>query len=81
MRPRRMSITIKERLSSRLARPLARHTSLEVMDMAKQGMKRIDPRDPKSTQQNHKQNLPRNEAPPVPEIQGKAKQSGKKIDE
>lgn len=49
--------------------------------MAKQGMKRIDPRDPKSTQQNHKQNLPRNEAPPVPEIQGKAKQSGKKIDE
>lgn len=49
--------------------------------MAKQSMKRIDPRDPKRTQQNHKQNLPRNEVEPVPEIQGKAKQSGKKIEE
>ncbi|MDO4349101.1 MAG: hypothetical protein Q4C35_00565 [Eubacteriales bacterium] len=49
--------------------------------MAKQGMKRIDPRDPKRTQQNHKQNLPRNEEAPVPEIQGKAKQSGKKLGE
>ena len=48
--------------------------------MAKQGMKRIDPRDPKPTQQNHKQNLPRNEEPPVAEIQGKAKQSGKKLE-
>ena len=47
--------------------------------MAKQGMKRIDPRDPKRTQWNHKQNLPINEERPVPEIQGKAKQSGKKI--
>ena len=46
--------------------------------MAKQGMKRIDPRDPKKTQENHWQNLPKNEMPPVPEIQGKAKQSGKK---
>lgn len=49
--------------------------------MAKQGMKRIDPRDPKRTQLNHKQNLPRNDVEPVPEIQGKAKQSGKKADE
>lgn len=47
--------------------------------MAKQGMKRIDPRDPKRTQRNHKQNLPKNQVEPVPEIQGKAKQSGKKI--
>lgn len=49
--------------------------------MAKQGMKRIDPRDPKRTQQNHKQNLPLNEEAPVPEIQGKAKQSNQKIEE
>ena len=48
--------------------------------MAKQGMKRIDPRDPKRTQQNHWQNLPRNDVGPVPELQGKAKQSGKPAD-
>lgn len=44
--------------------------------MAKQGMKRIDPRDPKKTQSNHKMNLPKNNVQPVPEIQGFAK-SGK----
>ena len=44
--------------------------------MAKQGMKRIDPRDPQKTQSNHKMNLPKNDVAPVPEIQGKAK-SGK----
>lgn len=44
--------------------------------MAKQGMKRIDPRDPKKTQGNHKMNLPKNDVPPVPELQGKVK-SGK----
>lgn len=43
--------------------------------MAKQGMKRIDPRDPKKTQENHKMNLPKNDAPPVPEIKGKEKHS------
>ena len=48
--------------------------------MAKQGTKRIDPRDPKRTQQNHWQNLPRNDVAPVPELQGKAKQSGKPAD-
>ncbi len=47
--------------------------------MAKQGMKRIDPRDPKRTEENHKQNLPKNEVEPVPEIQGKAKQSESKV--
>lgn len=41
--------------------------------MAKRGMKRIDPRDPKSTQENHKMNLPRNDVEPVKEIKGKAK--------
>ena len=49
--------------------------------MAKQGMKRIDPRNPKGTQRNHKQHLPRNEEAPVPEIQGKARESGEKAGE
>ena len=49
--------------------------------MAKQGMKRINPRDPKRTQRNHKQNLPRNDVQPVPEIQGAAKSGNKKADE
>ena len=66
---------------ARVILPAPRHTTPEVNTMAKQSMKRIDPRDPKRTQQNHKQNLPRNEVEPVPEIQGKAKQSGKKIEE
>ncbi len=43
--------------------------------MAKQGMKRIDPRSPGKTQENHKQNLPKNSVMPVPEIQGKQKHS------
>ena len=46
--------------------------------MAKQGMKRIDPRDPKRTQSNHKMNLPKNDVEPVPEIQGKAKHGNDK---
>lgn len=48
--------------------------------MAKQGMKRINPREPKRTQQNHKQNLPRNDVQPVPEIQGAAKSENKQAD-
>jgi hypothetical protein len=39
--------------------------------MAKQGMKRIDPRNPKPTQKQHRQNLPKNDLPPVPERRGK----------
>jgi len=39
--------------------------------MAKQGMKRIDPRHPKRTQMNHWQNLPKNDVQPVPEHRGK----------
>ena len=38
--------------------------------MAKKGMKRPDPKDYPGKQ---KQNLPKNDQPPVPEIQGKAK--------
>ena len=47
--------------------------------MAKAGMRRPDPGDPKShgTESNKKQNFLKNDAAPVPEIQGKAK-TGKK---
>lgn len=45
--------------------------------MAKAGMRRPDPKEPHGTESNKKQHLQRNDAPPVPEIQGKAK-SGKK---
>ena len=41
--------------------------------MAKKGMKRPDPTDYPGKEKQH---LPKNEQPPVPEIQGKAK-SGK----
>ena len=44
--------------------------------MAKAGMRRPDPREPHGTESNHKTKIPKNEMPPVPEIQGKAK-SGK----
>ncbi|URN96444.1 MAG: hypothetical protein NAG76_09585 [Candidatus Pristimantibacillus lignocellulolyticus] len=44
--------------------------------MAKAGMRRPDPRENISTESNKRQNLPRNDMAPVPEIQGKAK-SGK----
>lgn len=49
----------------------------EVKDMPKAGMRRPDPKDPHGTESNHKTHLPKNEAPPVPEIQGKEKH-GKK---
>ena len=44
--------------------------------MAKAGMRRPDPKEPHGTESNHKTHIPKNEVPPVPEIQGKAK-SGK----
>lgn len=47
--------------------PLARHTRQEVIKLAKQGMKR--------PQRTHTK--PRNQVPPVPELQGKEK-TGKK---
>ncbi|MDD2362007.1 MAG: hypothetical protein PHH84_03480 [Oscillospiraceae bacterium] len=47
--------------------------------MAKQGMKRIDPREPKKTQSNHKMNIPKNDVAPVSEIQGKAKSGKEKV--
>lgn len=39
-------------------------------------MRRPDPKEPHGTESNHKTHFKKNEVPPVPEIQGKAK-SGK----
>ena len=41
--------------------------------MAKAGMRRPNPEEPHGTQSNHKTKIPKNEVPPVPEIQGKEK--------
>ena len=46
---------------------------LEVMIMAKAGMRRPDPKEPHGTESNHKLHIPKNDVKPVPEIQGKAK--------
>ncbi len=45
--------------------------------MAKAGMRRPNPEEPHGTQSRQKQNFPKNEQRPVPEIKGKAR-SGKK---
>lgn len=44
--------------------------------MAKKGMRRPSPKEPHGTESNKIGHFPKNEVPPVPEIQGKAK-SGK----
>ena len=46
--------------------------------MAKAGMRRPDPKAPHGTESNHISHFPKNEAPPVPEIQGKAKHGNAK---
>ena len=46
--------------------------------MAKAGMKRPDPSESHGTESNKKQKHPKNDMPPVPEIQGKAKHGNKK---
>jgi len=46
--------------------------------MAKAGMRRPDPKEPHGTESNHKTHIPKNDFPPVPEIQGKAKTANKK---
>ena len=46
--------------------------------MAKAGMRRPDPKDAHGTESNHKLHIQKNDAPPVPEIQGKAKSGNKK---
>lgn len=48
--------------------------------MAKAGMRRPDPSDSHGTESNHKQHLKRNEQPPVPEMQGRAKSEKRKLD-
>jgi hypothetical protein len=46
--------------------------------MAKAGMRRPDPSEPHGTESNEKQHFSKNEEPPVPELQGKAKAGHKK---
>jgi len=46
--------------------------------MAKAGMRRPDPKEPHGTESNHKTHIPKNDLPPVPEIQGKAKNGKEK---
>lgn len=46
--------------------------------MAKAGMRRPDPKEPHGTESNHKMHVQKNDQPPVPEIQGKAKTGNKK---
>ena len=41
--------------------------------MAKKGMRRPDPSEPHGTESNKKNKHPKNDMPPVPEIQGKGK--------
>ncbi|BCN30677.1 hypothetical protein [Anaeromicropila herbilytica] len=41
--------------------------------MAKAGMRRPDPSDPHGTESNKRMHTQKNEVPPVPELQGKAK--------
>ena len=50
----------------------------KVLHLAKAGMKRPDPSEPHGTESNKKQKHPKNDMPPVPEIQGKAKHGNKK---
>lgn len=46
--------------------------------MAKAGMRRPDPREPHGTESNHKPHFPKNDAAPVPELQGAAKHGKEK---
>ena len=46
--------------------------------MAKEGMRRPDPRDAHGTESNKKPYYPKNEQKPVPDIQGKAKSGSDK---
>ena len=48
--------------------------------MAIAGMRRPDPKEPHSTESNHKMHIPKNDAAPVPEIQGKAKAGHNKVE-
>jgi hypothetical protein len=54
---------------------------MEVIHMAKAGMRRPDPEEPHGTESNKKQKFEKNEQKPVPEIQGRAKTGNRKADE
>ena len=47
--------------------------------MAKAGMRRPSPKEAHGTESNKKQRFPKNDLPPVPEIQGKAKHGKEKV--
>ena len=49
--------------------------------MAKAGMRRPNPGESHGTESNKKNKFPKNDAPPVPEINGKAKHGKAKVDE
>ena len=49
--------------------------------MAKAGMRRPDPKEPHGTESNRKQHFPKNDQPPVPELQGKQKTGKRKVPE
>ena len=46
--------------------------------MDKKGMRRPDPKAPHGTESNRITHFPKNDQPPVPELQGKAKHSKEK---
>ncbi len=46
--------------------------------MAKAGMRRPDPEEPHGTESNKTQKFPKNEVPPVPEMQGHVKRTKEK---
>lgn len=48
--------------------------------MAKAGMRRPSPKEAHGTESNKKQKFPKNDMPPVPELQGKEKTGKKKAD-
>ena len=54
------------------------HSRIEVIIMAKAGMRRPDPKESHGTESNHKTHFPKDDATNVPEIQGKAKTGNKK---
>lgn len=45
----------------------------KVINMAKADIRRPDSKEPHGTESNKKNKQPKNEVPPIPEIQGKAK--------
>mgnify|MGYP000985151637 CR=1 FL=1 len=46
--------------------------------MAKAGMRRPDPKEPHGTESNRVTHFPKNDAAPVPELQGKGKHTKEK---